>query len=513
MRDSAIIQGIQRTMMAALYFFVLGGTSVMAETYYVDALNGEDAHNSVEARNPATPWQTLEHAAAHPHVQAGDTIIVKPGVYTQTIKPRDDNMTWRSEPRWGAILDPTIDEAVKVDGRTGTIIEGFAIQGGTTAVRYEDATGGAIRNNVIYGALFQGITLEDSYDIVVEGNRIFSNGAAGVKGTRGTGLVIKGNLVYANTDQGISLEGQGSTSPGNRIEGNTVDKNGLGGIRLTGPVGQTQIVSNIVSRNGTAVGGIGIKIPSHCCPPIVFEDYNNSWGNGNDPEDNFDLPSDTVPNDHDISQNPLHVDPDGADNVLGGAGWTDDNYYLAHVATGQPSNSPSIDAGDPTLLVEGTTATDNFLDEGLPDQGFHYPAHTTPMQSLTLHKARSTFREEGEKFLISSRLVGAFELGAGNNGGNLANERIRIELDTFVQTLPAGSCDRLQTNLWRCKGTTPGVTSMTIDFKKGTFIMNTEDIPAIVSPLPSSIRLNLHMGDDLGSTETSYTTGIVSFPK
>ena len=43
---------------------------------------------------------------------------------------------------------------------------------------------------------------------------------------------------------------------------------------------------------------------------------------------------------HSIDLDPLFVDPDGADNVLGGSCGADDNFHLA-------ANSPALDAGDP----------------------------------------------------------------------------------------------------------------------------------------------------------------------
>src|SRR4029077_14114656 len=43
--------------------------------------------------------------------------------------------------------------------------------------------------------------------------------------------------------------------------------------------------------------------------------------------------------------NPTLVDPDGADGVLGGAGWLDDDLSLSQIAGGQAVNSPAVDAG------------------------------------------------------------------------------------------------------------------------------------------------------------------------
>lgn len=518
MTQLARIPFMQQAFLALALSSWTGASLLHAETYYVDVANGDDTRNSVQAREPATPWQTLERAATDQHVLDGDTIIVKPGTYTQTLKPRDNNMTWRADPLWGAVLSPATDEAVKVDGRSGIIIDGFLIQGGTTGIRYENTTGGTVRNNVVQGASFQGIAIIDSYNITVEDNRVLSNGVSpgggsGIKGVRGANLAIRNNLVYANSDQGISLEQQGSTSLNNVIESNTVDSNTKGGVRLMSPVGQTRVVNNIITRNGAAIGGVGLKIPDNCCPTLVTEDYNNSWGNGNGPSYEFDLPSGTRPGSQDTNLDPLYIDPDGLDNLPGGAGWMDDRYYLSQMATGQPQNSPCVDTGDPAALVDGTTATDNFLDEGAPDRGFHYAAQTLPMQQLTLTKAKTAFWKEGEQFLASCKLWGNFALGAGSNGIDPATERIRIDLDTFTQTLPGGSCTaKNQGQVWSCKSPAPGVTSFTLDLRKNSFTLETNSIPTLSTPLPASTRFNLHIGDDMGATEQSYTEGSVKFP-
>ena len=52
------------------------------------------------------------------------------------------------------------------------------------------------------------------------------------------------------------------------------------------------------------------------------------------------------------------------------------DYYLSHIAAGQDSDSPCIDAGNGTAashgLNERTTRTDSVFDTGMADLGFHY---------------------------------------------------------------------------------------------------------------------------------------------
>ena len=63
-----------------------------------------------------------------------------------------------------------------------------------------------------------------------------------------------------------------------------------------------------------------------------------------------------------ISDNPLfvHTPPTGY-------------FFLSHTATGQASNSPCVDAGDPTAaMIDGSTRTDYVPDTGVVDMGFHW---------------------------------------------------------------------------------------------------------------------------------------------
>jgi hypothetical protein len=49
------------------------------------------------------------------------------------------------------------------------------------------------------------------------------------------------------------------------------------------------------------------------------------------------------------------------------------DYYLSHASSGQAADSPCIDAGDPnSVLIIGTTRTDELDDTGIVDIGYHY---------------------------------------------------------------------------------------------------------------------------------------------
>jgi hypothetical protein len=54
----------------------------------------------------------------------------------------------------------------------------------------------------------------------------------------------------------------------------------------------------------------------------------------------------------------------------------DGSYYLSQTAAGQGADSPCVDAGDDTALALGlhmrTTRTDELIDAGQVDMGYHY---------------------------------------------------------------------------------------------------------------------------------------------
>jgi len=50
------------------------------------------------------------------------------------------------------------------------------------------------------------------------------------------------------------------------------------------------------------------------------------------------------------------------------------DHYLGQVVAGQAADSPCVDSGDPLSgMVQGTTRTDQIVDDGVVDMGYHYP--------------------------------------------------------------------------------------------------------------------------------------------
>lgn len=107
----------------------------------------------------------------------------------------------------------------------------------------------------------------------------------------------------------------------------------------------------------------------------IENSYNDVWGN------TFDYDG-LSPGTSSLSVDPLFVDPDGDDNILGEAGGEDDEFYLSQTAAGQSVESPCVDAGSDlasNLNMDGkTTRSDLTPDSGTVDMGFHYSLQSPP---------------------------------------------------------------------------------------------------------------------------------------
>ncbi len=137
----------------------------------------------------------------------------------------------------------------------------------------------------------------------------------------------------------------------------------------------TEIECCTITGNTASNGG---GIYSSGCSPVVTNCI--IWGN---------TATAGEPQVHDVSGGTTivtytDIDQDGYDTGAGNirsdplfiTGPRDGDYYLGHTAAGQAANSPCIDAGSNTsifyFLHTMTTRTDNMVDAGQVDLGFHY---------------------------------------------------------------------------------------------------------------------------------------------
>jgi parallel beta-helix repeat protein len=472
---------------------------------------GEDDPDECDVRrDPATPFLTINGAINQRCIglENGDTIIVRPGFYTETVDLKRDFITLRAEPALGAVIEPPIvdgrrTQGVLVENWHGIIIEGFIVKGATTGISFINASNAVVRQNVVYHST-NGIRLRGTSSGVVENNIVHTNTTFGIhydssSDAVGRNVVVRNNLVYANGDWGIFLE-PSSTSVGNIIASNTAHFNGRG-IRISN--GSGAFVDNIITNNA----GVGLANDD---PKKVLEDFNNVFGN------NPQYFSGYKAGLHNINVDPLYIDPDGPDSALGGEGWEDDSFHLSQGRLpGQPVPSPCVDAGSVAVAeatVDGSTATDNLPDIGQLDMGFHYPITHSIMTEFSISSVSAVYDgRKREAITTTYNLQGRLVLGANNDGINPPTERVRIEVNDFGHTLPVGSCKVQAVLKWSCTTKTLGVKSFTIDLTKSSFSMVLEGIP--VPPVfPSSVRLRLYLKDDAGDVTKALVRGTLSAP-
>lgn len=505
MNQISTTQRLWRMFLFLFFFIFLSSASLHAATFYVNEATGNDARLPADAQNEATPWKTIKRAFNA--ISSGDTVLVKPGIYNEGgLETNDDSITLRADPRRQAtIVGAPGNEAVFIEN-TGVVVEGFLITGGSIGIRVHGHSGTA-RDNVIYNNTLHGIFFNAVDDGIAEDNIVHSNGGMGIRYSEGDRGVIRNNLVYKNGslgDWGISLEPT-STNLANRIEGNTVDRN-VNGIRITSPGSGIPAAGTILSNIITNNTGIGLKSTS----AAIVDDYNNVFSNT--PNFEFSDPGHHVPGINTTTVDPYYVDPDGADNQLGGSNWQDDKYHLSQKVAGQPQDSPSVDTGSPLVVETGTTSTANFPDEGAPDKGFHYSHITSTIQPFSLSAIKTAFMKKPNGIVGSYDLSGQLQLGAGSDGIDPASERVTIELDTFTQILPAGSCKKQNGTQWMCTGNAPGITLLRINLGNGTFVLKAQNVPNPPSPLAPKVHVRLSIGGDSGVTEMLYSRGTLFAP-
>ena len=226
---------------------------------------------------------------------------------------------------------------------------------GEYALRLSGTTSEAVENRVY---------LNGSHGVLVTAgatfrrNVVYSNGRYGVWVTS-TGNKIQNNLVYDNDRGNEGYWNIGIGNNDNIVENNTLY--GGNGYYCWGPWGSIAR-NNIIWARGA--GHYAIYHERTDGTPI--SDYNNLYASDGaqvgywaGARTNLAAWKTTTGLDtNSLSANPLFVDPNGADDILGGFYGLDDDFHLASTAGSyhagfwfaDATNSPCIDAGDPSIV-------------------------------------------------------------------------------------------------------------------------------------------------------------------
>jgi hypothetical protein len=229
----------------------------------VDAVNGDDTYTKQQAKNAATPWKTIKTATLA--AVAGDTILVQPGTYTESVESKRD----------GSLVSPITfkaNGAVTVRPPSGTpgfyvshnhtIIDGFKVTGGTIGLRLGPHDGGdgpvaglIARNNTVTGNSSNGIQFVNAIDGAAEFNTASQNGLNGISYS-GDSSLIHANTANANGQIGIYVK----NGVDHQVWDNSASGNAKGNIQINGvtvpppgsaPIGQRTFYIDGTSGNDT----------------------------------------------------------------------------------------------------------------------------------------------------------------------------------------------------------------------------------------------------------------------
>lgn len=281
----------------------LAGCPAHAADRWVDigSATCSDARTAAQVTSPATPWCTLDRAAAQAH--AGDAVRVLGGVYRGTVRPLNSGTTSSPIRFTAAEPDVVVDaagaaNAVKLIGVSDVAFEGMTIRGGTAqGIWIDNAARTSLTRLQVTANPGAGIQVKATPGLVVDHSTITGNGRAGIlelagtSGARytanaiahngidgaayggdgiqlgGTGALVSGNDIAANGDPGPYEHGiyTAAGSSGWTIELNHLSDNAAANIKAAGGAG-------LVRRNRLSGGRYGIVLSDN--PAAVTVEHN-----------------------------------------------------------------------------------------------------------------------------------------------------------------------------------------------------------------------------------------------
>jgi hypothetical protein len=267
-------------LIAIIFFGIFGLAKIsQAATYYV-ATTGSDSSSGTSA----APFKTIQKAADI--VNAGDTVIVRNGTYTDT---NSDNyivymtragtsgawITFKAENKWGAVLDGqnnTTDYCVNIGANANYVrLEDFEIKGCTNSGVHSNAGADYV---YIYRNKVHDIAQELDCNLDCAGTSTCGNSGMDFGGG-GTNHVADSNIIFNIGREQVGCEGY-PTPPGtpdpimafynhdhgiyNRIDGTIITNNIIYDVRSGYSVKVTddnnvKIVNNTFAGHGVYMNG------------------------------------------------------------------------------------------------------------------------------------------------------------------------------------------------------------------------------------------------------------------
>ena len=325
----------------SLVFRTLAPVSTSTQAVYYVRKSGSDSNNGL---TPATAFASITKSASS--AGAGSIVYVGSGTYNESgINPLSSGTTasttvfiadisgaYTTDAPGAVVIRPVLstDSGIRIAGKSFLEFNGFTIIGGTLGVYIK--SNGAVRSHDIVlrnmavhtSASSHGMQVSNSDTVLLVNNLVYNNNNAGITIKNGIGITIRNSTVYKNGGYGIRIEEDQTLAPSSNVS----------------------VINNILFSNTSGV----VKVAAGSA--VGYINTNN------------------------VTSDPLFLDPDGADNVLGANNGTDDDFHIQQIAAGQSSNSLALDEGSGTAaglgLDTGTTRTDSVMDAAVVDAGYHY---------------------------------------------------------------------------------------------------------------------------------------------
>jgi parallel beta-helix repeat protein len=172
---------------------------------------------------------------------AGYTVIVKPGLYEETVESKRDGLpadpvVLRAESPGTVIIETPPDARIGIYiQHHHHVVDGFTVSGAAVGLkmgphrRDEWALGLVARNNTVYGSSADGIQFRFALDGVAALNTVYGSGQSGLKYS-GNGATIRDNVAHGNVDFGIYV----ADGARHRVWNNTAYNNGRRDIQIAG---------------------------------------------------------------------------------------------------------------------------------------------------------------------------------------------------------------------------------------------------------------------------------------
>jgi parallel beta-helix repeat protein len=215
---------------------------VEGRTLWVDAASGNDSTGSGEQ---TSPFASL-HVAIDSANAWGDTVLVGPGTYPETIRldtldnaAKEIVLKSMCGPLQTRISGGSSDTVMIVLGKGqthATAIEGFHFEGRALGILCNGGGGPVIRRNIFSSQEGAAIYVNNGEDHisnfpVIENNTIVNSGGHGIYLLAGGPSVVRNNIIASNETSGIFLSEVGALPPTLRY--NSLYANGVnyyGGI-------------------------------------------------------------------------------------------------------------------------------------------------------------------------------------------------------------------------------------------------------------------------------------------